>query len=102
MTCSTEHQLCSQLSPKCLPEVAHKLHIPVKNNCLGYSMQAYNLPEKQVSNMRRIVALMACNKMCHFRKSIHYHKNTIMTMFSAWQSKHKIKTNIFPRCGRSR
>jgi hypothetical protein len=49
----------------------------IRDNCLGYSMQAYNVPEKQVSNVRHIVTFVAGKKMSHLRKSVHYHKYRI-------------------------
>ena len=40
-------------------------------------MQANDILKEKVSNMNSIVALMTRNKMCHLRKMINHHKNTI-------------------------
>ena len=65
-------------------------------------MQANDFLKEKVSNMNSIVTLMTRNKMCHIRKMINHHKNTISPPLSPWQTQHKIHRYISPRSRRNR
>ena len=65
-------------------------------------MQANDFLKEKVSNMNSIIALMTRNKMCHLRKTINHHKNTIPPPLSPWQTQHKIYRYISLRSRRNR
>ena len=43
------------------------------------SMKSYHFSKEEFRNILSIIHLVAWNKMCHFTKAIHYHKNGIKT-----------------------
>jgi hypothetical protein len=53
-------------------------------------MWANDLFEEQVSSMHDIISFFACDKMGHFRVSIHYYKDRINTTLGSWKSQDEV------------
>lgn len=57
--------------------MAKKLHIPITYNCPRDPMQMNYFPKEQVYHMCSFINFLKRDKVCHFRKSIHNHNDSI-------------------------
>jgi hypothetical protein len=57
--------------------MAKKFSVTIRNNCVWHAMQANNLFEEQISNMRSIINFMTWCEVSHFRESVHNHKKML-------------------------
>ena len=63
--------------PQSHPKMAKKLHITIRSNRLGHTMQVNYLPKEQSSHMWCVWCLLARNKMSHLGKPVDDHKDRI-------------------------
>ena len=89
VTRGRERKFCSQPRPQGPSEMAQEFSIPIRHKCFGYTMEVNHFSKEQPCYVASIIYFVAWYKICHFRKSVHYHKYRLNTPRSPWKPQEK-------------
>jgi len=65
--------------------MAQELCVSITYNGPRYAMKSHYFLKEEIGNMSCIINFVAWNKVGHFRKSIHYHKDGIPILSCPWE-----------------
>ena len=80
------NQFCPKRCLQLFPKAYNELCSTIRNDCLGYPMQANNAIEIGLSILLGSVSIMYRNEMCRLGESIHDNPNGIVLLGYVWQS----------------
>jgi len=75
MASSRRQEFSAKFSPQCFAEVTQELRVSVRYYTSREPMQSNNFLEEESCNITSIIYFVAWNKMNHFGKAIHHHKD---------------------------